>query len=372
MAAFPSSALQACGSVSVSPLVPGVSGLGPTSSTTTGPTKSQQQGTFSPVSFTAISASQFWLLGTIKGCTAWPCLSILHTTDGGAHFTKIPYPHVQNPGFNPSLRFVTAQDGYALINYSLWFTTNGGASWQKSRAGGVWGQSFTTSDGYAYALLGSGHVMRSPIGTDSWTTLPLPTIQTTSQVNVNGASTITARGPSLWITTFGGQLVYSNDFGNHFTQVTNPCGAGSQGGNHNPSGHPREELLKASSQSVTWLDCAGAMSSKVYRSTDAGRHWSVVSHAQGTFNIPAIVAPVSTTTAYLARGNTQIVRTTNSGASFSPVASGVAPQGSYWAWIGFTTPQVGSALMGTQQGVYQLWRTTDGGNIWKGPIKVTG
>ncbi|WP_298210375.1 DUF4232 domain-containing protein [Ferrimicrobium sp.] len=374
MAAFPDSALQACGSISVNPLVPGVSGFGPTSSTTTSPTKSQQQGTFSPVSFTAISANQFWVLGTINGCTTGPCLSILHTTDGGAHFTKIPYPHVQSPGFNPSLRFVTAQDGYALINYSLWFTTNGGASWQKSRAGGVWGQSFATSDGYAYALLGSvgsGHVMRSPIGTDSWTTLPLPTIQT-SQVNVNAASTITARGPSLWITTFGGQLVYSNDFGNHFTQVTNPCGAGSQGGNHNPSGHPREELLKASSQSVTWLDCAGAMSSKVYRSTDAGRHWSVVSHAQGTFNIPAIVAPVSTTTAYLARGNTQIVRTTNSGASFSPVASGVAPQGSYWAWIGFTTPQVGSALMGTQQGVYQLWRTTDGGNIWKGPIKVTG
>ncbi|MHB1733284.1 MAG: DUF4232 domain-containing protein [Ferrimicrobium acidiphilum] len=379
MVAYPYSALQACGSVFVGSLGPGVSASG---SGSAGPTKSQQQGTFSPVSFTAISANQFWVLGTIKGCTTGSCLTILHTTDGGAHFTKISYPHGQFPGFNPSLRFVTAQDGYAfsISSGSLWFTTNGGASWQQSRAGGqsFTTLSFTTSDGYAYALRGSGGYkdtfMRSPIGTNSWTTLPLPTSQTSQ---VNAPFTITVRGPSLWITTSGGQTAYSSDFGNHFTQLTNPCGTS------------REALLKASSQSVTWLDCAGAMSSQVYRSTDAGRHWSVVSHTQGTFNIPAIVAPVSTTTAYLARGNTQIVRTTNGGASFSPVASGVAPQGSYWAWIGFTTPQVGSALMGTQQGfyqqegslphstyaykrVYQLWRTTDGGNIWKGPIKLTG
>ncbi len=378
--AYPDSALQACGSVIVGSLGPGVSASG---SSIAGPTKSQQQGTFSPVSFTAISASQFWLLGTINGCTTGSCLTILHTTDGGAHFTKISYPHGQSLGINPSLRFVTAQDGYAFVNGeyggNLWFTTNGGASWQQSRAGGqsFTTLSFTTSDGYAYALRGSGGskdtFMRSPIGTNSWTTLPLPTSQTSQ---VNAPFTITARGPSLWITAFRGQIAYSSDFGNHFTQLTNPCGIS------------REALLKASSQSVTWLDCAGAMSSKVYRSTDAGRHWSVVSNTQGTFNIPAIIAPVSTTTAYLARGNTQIVRTTNGGASFSPVASGVAPPGSYWAWIGFTTPQVGSALMGTQQGfyqqgsdppgtyaykrVYQLWRTTDGGNIWKGPIKLTG
>ena len=379
MTAYPESALQACGSVLfVGSLVPGVSARG---SSIAGPTKSQQQGTFSPVSFTAISANQFWVLGTIKECTTGSCLTILHTTDGGAHFTKISYPHARSLGFPPSLRFVTAQDGYAFSNSnsgSLWFTTNGGASWQRSRAGG---QSFTTSDGYAYALGPSvpggpkATFMRSPIGTNSWTTLPLPTSR---RSYANAVFTITARGPSVWITTSGGggQLVYSNDFGNHFTQLTNPCGIS------------REALLKASSQSVTWLDCAGAMSSKVYRSTDAGRHWSVVSNTQGTFNIPAIVAPVSTTTAYLARGNTQIVRTTNGGASFSPVASGVAPPGSYWAWIGFTTPQVGSALMGTQQGfyqqgslpqgtyaykrVYQLWRTTDGGNIWKGPVKLTG
>ena len=377
--AYPSSSassiqLQTCGGIYVSPINPGKPGTGGYSTTTTGPTssspttttspaKSPTLGAFSPVSFTAVSAKQFWLLGTINGCTKGSCFSILHTTDGGAHFAKIPSPSVQSLGLNPILRFATPLDGYLEgTSTGTWQTNNGGASWQKSQVAPS-----TTSNGYAYAVQGNfgtnkAVLMRSPIGTNSWKTVPLSLQSNFALYN------IAARGPSLWITESdltgtpqgSPQIIYSSDFGNHFTQVTSPCGIGT------------ELVLKASSQSVLWADCASTISSQVYRSTNAGKNWNVISNIQGTFNIPAIIAPVNSSEAFWARGNTQIVRTTNGGASFSPVASGLAPRGSYWAWIGFTTPQVGSALMGTQQGVFQLWRTTDGGNTWKGPISLNG
>lgn len=363
--AYPSSQLQTCGRTFVSPINPGKPGPGGYSTATTGPdtstptttstAKNPTQGVFSPISFTAVSGKQFWLLGKIKGCSKGSCFSIVHTTDGGAPFRKIPSPPLQSLGINPTLRFATAQDGY-LQGTSNWYTNNGGSSWQQSQA-----MPSAISNGYAYAVGGSSSnvtLMRSPIGTNSWTTLPLPLLVAPNYQSI----VITARGPSLWITESGltgnHQIIYSSDFGNHLAQVTSPCDT-------------RTDLvLKASSQSVLWADCASAMSSRAYRSSDAGKHWGLISYVQGTFNIPAIMAPVSSTEAFLARGNTQIVRTTNGGASFSPVASGSAPHGSYWAWIGFTTIRVGSALLGTQQGVYQLWRTTDGGNTWKGPISV--
>ena len=96
------------------------------SSTTTPVTLST--GGFQPLSFTAVSTNQFWVLGT--NCHGKPSCtpSIVETTDSGKHFVKIPLPSsilssIPSAQLSPgaglgTLRFATSTDGYLLLRAS--------------------------------------------------------------------------------------------------------------------------------------------------------------------------------------------------------------------------------------------------------------
>src|SRR5579859_2929759 len=97
---------------------------------------------FDPVSFTAISDQEFWLLGTAP-CSNPVCTSIVRTTDGGAHFVGIPAPVAPlalgtRSGVS-ELRFANSRDGFAgpaaFATGEIWSTHDGGEHWHPDLAG---------------------------------------------------------------------------------------------------------------------------------------------------------------------------------------------------------------------------------------------
>jgi hypothetical protein len=93
------------------------------------------------VSYTAVSADEFWLLGSVP-CAPSVCTSIIRTTDGGGHFITVPAPPAPVVDGTPggaagpldTLRFADPSDGYALAEgqsgnaTDLWVTHDGGGT----------------------------------------------------------------------------------------------------------------------------------------------------------------------------------------------------------------------------------------------------
>ncbi|TAN31020.1 hypothetical protein EPN29_14200 [bacterium] len=349
--------------------------------TTTSSPSSQLQ--FYPVSFTAVSADQYWLLG-LGQCPNSLCTSIVHTTDGGKHFSKVSAPSSpvgprQGPGsytsYIDTLRFVTPLDGFAFgirSSAPLWATTDGGITWKKIDLGEI--LAFASSGGYAYAVTASScnqlgkcinlALKRSPVGTSTWSTITLPASQT------GPLATMAAHGSSLWI-SIGAlasankqDLLTSTDYGNHFNSFASPCFSDLGG------------QIEASSSTVLWAVCATGMQAGAFRSADGGKSWTSINAEP--LNNSAQLAPADDSTAILDPGVTgALLRTADGGKTFSHVQVG-GPGESWVAWIGFTTPSVGSALVVYSTGGpsstvsrEELWRTVDGGISWTGPVSYS-
>ena len=184
---------------------------------------------FNPVSFTAISANQYWLLGEAP-CSNPVCTSIVRTTNGGSSFVGLPAPVAPiveaggstTTGIN-TLRFADVLDGYAFATGqggAFWDTHDGGAQW--SQPGFLSGRqllAFGTGGGYALALVGScqnggcsGVVLeRSPVGSDQWASVAVPV-----PAGADPLVTMTVHGADLWFSvtaspTSANQLLVDRD-----------------------------------------------------------------------------------------------------------------------------------------------------------------
>jgi len=342
---------------------------------------------FDPVSFTAISASEYWLLGDAL-CKNPVCTSIVRTTDGGANFVGLPAPVAPlattsevapTAGGVNTLLFADPLDGYAFSTGAagaFFDTHDGGEQW--ARPGFLTGREllgFGTGGGYALALedtcpngsCSSLVLERSPVGSDDWVGLPVPVPAGADQV-----ATMAVHGSDLWfsVTTAATQsnqlLVASTNSGTTFASYTSPCFAGLGG------------TIEASSSTVLWAVCPTGMLAEVFRSTDGGARWSPLSSA-GEMENSAQLAAASATTAVLEQGSQgPVLRTDDGGATWQtvyPSANGAW----YWHWTGFTDSSTGSALRSEANAPAnwpwpngpspeQLWRSTDGGKTWTGPV----
>jgi hypothetical protein len=200
---------------------------------------------FNPVSFTAISGDQFWLLGDAP-CSTAVCTSIVRTSDGGKHFDGIPAPRVPLTNSNDAsgsidtLRFVNPLVGYAFNSQSfrsaatpsdpIWDTTDGGAHWQRLAVQDV--RAFATGGGYLYLVTGSCRsgvchdtaLRRAPVGTADWSSNPLPV------GGVEAIVILAVHDTSVWLSvspTSGSHpnqtLLTSTNRGASFTTETSPC-----------------------------------------------------------------------------------------------------------------------------------------------------
>lgn len=322
---------------------------------------------FVPVSFTAISQRQFWLLGTAP-CRNPVCTSVVRTTDGGAHFVGIPAPVAPLAGGGSTrgladLRFANRLDGFAGDDgapAALWETHDGGAHWQPGLRRVI---TFDVTAGRVYALTGGCRdglctdlrLAESPATADQWRRAALPVGA------ISGSPALTSRGSSVWLsvtpTAGSGRaqaLLYSQDGGQTFTRLDSPCVPGLGG------------TLQSSSAQVLWAVCPTGTMAGAWRSSDGGAHWSHL--ATGPLANSARLGAASDRTAVLfAGGGTgRLLRTTDAGQSFANVG---APPTSAWMWLGFTDPSTGSALV-SDNGPEGVWRSRDGGAHWHGPLPI--
>jgi photosystem II stability/assembly factor-like uncharacterized protein len=333
---------------------------------------------FNPVSFTAISADQFWLLGDAP-CPTAVCTSIVRTIDGGQHFVGVPAPRVpltnsnDNSNSIDTLRFASPLVGYAFNSQSfrsadtpsgpIWQTSDGGAHWQRLAIRDV--RAFATGGGYVYLVTGSCRsgvcsaptLRRAAIGTTDWSSTPLPVAAVESIV------LLAVHGTSVWLSVSptsahaNQALLTSTDAGVTFTTERSPCTNGLGGD------------LEATSASVLWAVCPTGMLAGALRSSDGGATWATLNIGRELSN-GARIAPADDSTAVISTGDqTQLLRTTDGGGTFTQI---YPPRAGWWNFIGFTDAQTGSGIrivpgrarssLGPPLAV--LMRSSDGGATW--------
>jgi photosystem II stability/assembly factor-like uncharacterized protein len=309
---------------------------------------------FQPISFTAVSERDFWLLGTVP-CRRSRCAAIVRTSDGGRSFVALHAPPLPTAATTPELRFADHRDGFAFVRWSGLFyaTHDGGASWQRVRLGRVLG--FATGAGNVYVVT-SRRLEQSPASVKAWHARPLPFPSDGSPLDLE------AHGAHLWLLgTRSGQssardeLARSTDAGRVFVTAAGPCVPGLGG-----------ELAPVSA-TVVWVACPTGMLARASRSTNGGASFALL-HTPPLVN-SAQIAPASATTAVLHRGGvTRLLRTTDGGKTWkAPKTPGRTTS---VIWVGFTDARVGTALVetgydaSTRTERTQLWRTADGGANW--------
>lgn len=369
---------------------------------------------FDPLSLSAVSTGTYWVLGAVpcpghvcaKGTTkatgrhcdeaptphATPlCTWLVRTDDGGTSFVDLPPPPAPllkgtyNAGSEgiDTISFANRRDGFAFAPYttvgsagSFWETHDGGRTWSEPPAlANKFVVAVGTGGGFVLVLVAGdcgatkcadGVLLRSPLGTDRWTSLALPV-----PVTPNWGAAMTVVGRHLWISTtpgpmssghLYGTLLLSSSSGEGFRALVSPCLRQYTGS------------LTAISASVVWAVCPTGMSAEVLRSTDGGARWArLPTGAPSRF---PVLAPISATTAVLGAGpNGQLLRTTDGGAAWRSVYPAMT-DGNSWSWVGFSGLRTGWALQVQAElsrspyvpVVQQLWQTSDGGSTWTGPV----
>jgi hypothetical protein len=321
---------------------------------------------FQPEALTAISESDFWVLGAI-GCTASGCASeILHTVDGGRSFQPIHLPpstflagNLSSPG-PPTvndIRFADASDGW-VFGDTLWTTHSGGAAWhQITFAQSLLGveQLEPGANGYVYAVFevcadpttaaGCAYrVMRSRSSTDTWTVISPPG-------HPVGRPVIGIHGNTLWVMYFQrstGLEWISRDDGVFWVRGSMPCEP-DLGGNFDPV-----------TSSVIWAFCATGNAGGPDVSSTGGASWSSGGGIGGLFGNGATVAALSTRYAFVGGGGSGLSVTNNGGQTYRSI-----PELSDAQWVGFTDSEVGYVITRNQTTeAARLWRTTNAGANW--------
>lgn len=321
---------------------------------------------FQPESVTAITESDFWVLGA-TGCSTSGCASeILHTVDAGRSFQAIHVPPsyflagndpTPGPPTVTDIRFADPSNGW-VFGDTLWATHNGGATWTQITIGGslqMVNQLEPGANGYVYGVFEictdptttTGCVyrlMRTQANSDAWAVITPPG-------NPAGWPTIGVHGDTVWAMYSQGSTgleLISHDDGAVWVRGTSACEPDLPGS------------LDPVSTSVIWAFCATGMAGVPMVSSNGGVTWASAGGSGGLFSNGEAVAALSTEHAFVGGFGSGLSVTDNGGRTYTSVAelSGVQ-------WIGFTDSEVGYVLTQNQNTeVSQLWRTTNAGATW--------
>lgn len=311
---------------------------------------------FYPQSFTAISELTWWLLGSqpcpASGAQA-PCAGILRTTDGGRTFAAIQAPTAPlstsgagTTGYS-QLRFADAQNGFAY-GPALYSTHDGGTSWDRVDVGGTV-TDLAISAGEVYAIVATGdasHLMRSPVGQDHWATVA-PAGEVSGGLWVLGSEVIVQSGNG---TGYGADLLVSQNGGEGFSRQPAPS-----------PGLPCD--FQARSPQTIWAQCATGTESGIWYASDYVAGFANA-RASGLPPLPNSAVFAAASNATTVAGYQQLYRTSDAGATWTPVGpSGIAQ----WTYLGFSDPTHGVAIGYLGQiapANERLYYTTDGGQSY--------
>jgi photosystem II stability/assembly factor-like uncharacterized protein len=317
---------------------------------------------FQPVSLSAISESDFWVLGRAPCATVFGCPSdILHTTNGGRTFQRIPSPvTVYLTGAGPiepplvsELRFANASDGWAFGNGPAYVTHDGGTHWYELNPDWTFLQIVPGANGYVYASVEVctnlspttcvESLMRSRADSDDWVTIEMPGTSP-------GWPSIGVHGDTVWVMYFDSSTALafvSHDDGTTWDHASMPCEPDLGG------------LFDPVSTSVVWAFCATGTEGVASVSTNGGMSYTTQEGPVTAFGNGSFVGALSARDAFVA-GPGGVELTTNGGVSYQTLARPPAA-----VWIGFTDSRVGYVISQDENTLAsQLWRTTDGGAVW--------
>lgn len=299
-------------------------------------------------SVTATSTNTFVVLGELGdtgACTPPNCVRLAETHDGGRTFSALPVPDdargavdERNTDSATGVRFSSAQDGW-LFGSGLWSTHDGGHTWTRVTTPGRVAR-LEAAAGTAWALVPTRDnamtLWRSPVGRDDWTQM--------TEVSVTGPADLAVQGNRVVIV--GAQdadsWVGSTD---GFAKHASPC-----------AGALQTEL---STVGAFWVKCVTGSLARLAVSPD-GSTWSDVaidSHSGAVPNSAALGARTDGE-ALVGQGVDPPLARVSADGTLTPLTS--LPTGQQASYVGFTTPSIGYAIVGTD-----LWRTEDGGNRWR-------
>ncbi|HXZ99014.1 MAG TPA: hypothetical protein VEK76_01570 [Candidatus Binatia bacterium] len=338
---------------------PATSATQPTHQPTATPAPALPGGGFQPAAVTAISESDFWMLGTARLCSGCAPI-IVRTTDGGATFSAIAPPPGQFADYSQGtatsisdLRFADAVDGWGF-GPGLWATHDDGAHWVAIDLHAKVVDLEPGADGYVYAAVDTCattqptgslpcfyEVERSPVTTDTWNVV----------LKIAGGNqpepSLGVHGTDVWLMDTAG-IWRSLDEGVSFTPLPNPCGAQLGG-----------EIYPVSPTAV-WAFCPTGMEGGPWLSTNGGESFTS-EYGGAAYPNSARIGAVSASTAFVTGGGA-VNETTDGGTTYRSI-SGFG--GGDVTWLGFTDPTVGYALVESGQGTQRtLWRTGDAGARW--------
>ena len=324
---------------------------------------------FTPMSATFVSADTGWVLGTAP-CSKSPCTSILRTRDGGRSWRGIPAPRATlgqpdsgRYGGVAVVRFADNTDGWAAVG-QLWATHDGGGSWHQLRIGGPGSvvSALETGGGYVFASTSNcpsqgssscaqtGRVYASPIGRDQWRAVsPVLAGATLPGLVVSRADWFepSARG------------IYHGHGTSAPVRLPNPC----------PLANGVVASPALAVADVSHLDAlcvsggaAGTASYQLYGTSDGGRHWQRTgpSHLEPTTLSGITDNAHGVLLAAVSSGASELLRTTNDGASFTRAAITAPSGGIEWADLGFTTATQAVVVLRNTA----LFLSRDAGSTW--------
>jgi hypothetical protein len=309
---------------------------------------------FRPETVAAVGAHHLWVLGQ-SGC-AGTCLALVRSTDGGKHFSQIGLPPLPTQGTDPSIVFANARDGFAYVEDEtpLYVTHDGGRSWQRSGPRRAV-TAFAAAGGFAYVVSGKHELERSRVGGNTWQRVMLAALHEPFSLAARG-SDVWFLGPPRHRPDFD-TMALSSDHGRMFTPLEGPCLAELGG------------TLVPAAGGVVWAVCPSGMMAWLALSKNGGRSFPAIRsyHDPRGLRQPALtnggrIAAASARVAVLTRGaGGAFLRTTDAGRHWSVVRHTAGIQEVFW--LAFATRRVGSAVVQLHDRT-ELWRTTDGGATW--------
>lgn len=312
---------------------------------------------------TAVSETQFWVLGTEGSCTG--CTARLaHTIDGGRTFNAVSAPptpyanYYQSPGQESisAVRFADGVDGWAF-GPGLWATHDDGMHWRTINVHGAVVDLEPGAGGWVYASINECtpgapaacrvRLIRSSASGDVWSdVLTITGVQAPPPaLGVHGTSVWFMDAANLW---------RSSNAGLSFEKHVSPCAA-DLGGNLDPV-----------TTEVIWAFCPTGNAGAPALSTNSGVTFAAT--GGGFFSNGGMVAGLSSRSAFVTgSGDGGLVHTDDGGATYRSVT--LTP-GELAGWAAFTDATVGYVLVETADGMHsQLWRTQDAGASWA-PVVV--
>ena len=339
---------------------------------------------FGPDAVSFVSPTLGWALA-VGPCPT--CGRLFRTADAGQHWTR-ENGRIALPGAQRALEqglldmnFANRTDGYIVTGYHcrqacVVATTDGGRTWRPAALPRV-GQ-LIAGRGSVYLLSPAtpGHdpvLLRSPIGSRHWTTLPLP--RPTSHLKP-ALDEVAADGDTVAVLTTGysgpsptrgqlGRLAVSTDQGDTWSPRPVPCTVDDGGAALISVAHDHPNALLIDCWDNEQSSDAARTRHHLYGSSDDGASWVRLADPSHTGQ-PVLLADNGAGHAFLAtNGNTDILSATLDGAaSWHQVITQSDVNFYGWADLRFVSASTGFVLGPTHYATEHLYRTQDAGRSW--------